>query len=96
MRKSDYECLSEFCYQAILSQGVEPPARKIINEPKINIYIKDFGAQAGDLGVVAEQDGQIVGAAWTESFRHGHIDAETPELAISVFPEFRGYGVEQS
>ena len=95
MRKSDYECLSEFCYQAIfIPKGVEPPARKIINEPKINIYIKDFGTQAGDLGVVAEQDGQIVGAAWTRIIpAYGHIDAETPELAISVFPEFRGYGI---
>lgn len=24
---------------------------------------------------------------------YGHIDNETPELAISVLPEFRGYGI---
>jgi ribosomal protein S18 acetylase RimI-like enzyme len=48
----------------------------------------------GDHGVVAEQNRQIIGAAWTRIIpAYGHVDSETPELAISIFPEFRGYGV---
>ena len=94
MRKLDYVCLPEFLYQAIfIPEGVEPPPRSIINEPEIFVYIKDFGMQAGDLGVVAEQNGQVIGAAWTQIIpAYGHIDDEIPELAISIFPEFRGYG----
>ena len=94
MRESDYLCLPEFLYQAIfIPEGVEPPSRSIINEPEIFVYIKDFGAGAGDLGVVAEQDGQVIGAAWTRIIpAYGHIGDETPELAISILPEFRGYG----
>ena len=95
MQKPDYICLSEFLYQAIfIPEGVAPPPREIINEPAIFIYIKDFGTQPGDLGLVAEQNGQIIGAAWTRIIpAYGHIDSETPELVISMLPEFRGYGV---
>ena len=95
MKGSDHVCLKEFLYQAIyIPEGMQPPPRSIINEPEIFVYIKDFGAQQGDLGVVAEQNGQITGAAWTRIIpAYGYIDKETPELAISVLPEFRGYGI---
>ena len=95
MLEGDFECLPEFLYQAIfIPEGVEVPARSIINEPEILIYIEGFGTHAGDLGVVAEQNGMIVGAAWARIIpAFGHVDDETPELAISVLPEFRGYGI---
>lgn len=70
---------------------MESPPRSIINEPEIFVYIKNFGTQPGDLGVVAEQNGQVIGAAWTRiALAFGHIDSETPELAISVLPRLRG------
>ena len=48
----------------------------------------------GDLGVIAEQNGQIVGVAWTRIIPNfGHISDEVPELVISILPEFRGYGI---
>lgn len=95
MEKSDYECLPEFLYQAIfIPEGKELPPRSIINDPEIFIYIKDFGMQKGDLGVVAEQNGQVIGAAWARIIpAFGHLDRDTPELAISLLPEFRGYGI---
>lgn len=95
MQTSDYVCLPEFLYQAIfIPEGVESPPRKIINDPQIFVYIKDFGTKPGDLGVVAEQNGQVVGAAWTRIIpAYGHINDEIPELAISILPEFRGYGI---
>ncbi|MDR1102105.1 MAG: GNAT family N-acetyltransferase [Clostridiales bacterium] len=97
MRPSDYVCLHEFLYQAIFVPiGAEPPPRSVTGDPQIFIYIKDFGAQTGDLGVVAEENesGQIVGAAWTRIISaYGHVDDETPELAISLLPAFRGCGI---
>jgi len=94
MRESDYDCLPEFLYQAIyMPEGEERPPRSIIDDPEIFIYIKDFGMQPGDLGMVAEQNGKVVGAAWTRIIpAYGHIGDEIPELAISVLPEFRAYG----
>ena len=92
--KTEYPLLEEFLYNAIfIPEGEEYPPRGIIFEPEIYIYIKDFGADT-DCGVVAEQDGKIVGAAWTRIIpAYGHINDETPELAISVLPEHRGHGV---
>ncbi|MCL2331992.1 MAG: GNAT family N-acetyltransferase [Actinomycetia bacterium] len=44
--------------------------------------------------MVAEQNGQVIGAAWTRVIpAYGHIDNDTPELAISIAPEFRGFGI---
>ena len=95
MRESDYVCLPEFLYQAIfIPKGMELPPRSIINGPEIFVYIKDFGMRTGDFGVIAEQNGQIIGAAWTRIIpAYGHVGDETPELAISIFPEFRGYEI---
>lgn len=95
MKPSEYGCLPEFLYQSIfIPEGVTSPPRDIIRDPQIFAYIKDFGSRAGDLGVAAEQNGQIIGAAWTRLMSgFGHIDEETPELAISILPEFRGLGV---
>jgi ribosomal protein S18 acetylase RimI-like enzyme len=40
------------------------------------------------------QENKIVGAAWTRVIpAFGHIDDETPELAISVLPEYRNKGI---
>jgi ribosomal protein S18 acetylase RimI-like enzyme len=95
MRKFDPACLREFLFQAVfIPTGADPPSRDVIDDSRLFSYIKDFGTQEGDLGVVAEQNGQAVGAAWARIMQaYGHIDAETPELAISVLPGFRGYGV---
>jgi ribosomal protein S18 acetylase RimI-like enzyme len=94
IQKEDYPILEEFLYNAVfVPPGAEPFPRKIIFEPEIFVYIKDFG-EKNDCGIVAEQNGQIIGAAWTRIIpAYGHIDDETPELAISVLPTFRGRGI---
>jgi ribosomal protein S18 acetylase RimI-like enzyme len=95
MTREYYPCLKEFLYQAIyIPFGENLPPREIIKKPEIYVYIKDFGSKKGDLGVVAEQNGQIIGACWTRIIpAYGHINDDTPELAISILPEFRGLGI---
>ena len=90
----DFSVLEDFLYHAIfIPHGEEYPPYNIIFEPEIFIYIKDFGVK-DDCGVVAEANGQIIGAAWTRIIpAYGNIDDKTPELAISVLPEYRGQGV---
>ena len=93
--KADYPCLEEFLYQAIyIPEGEESPSPDIIYEPEIFIYVKDFGEKAGDFGMLAEEAGQAVGAAWTRIIpAYGHFDSDTPELAVSMLPQFRGLGI---
>ena len=95
IKPADYAVLEDFLYNAIyIPPGEEMPPREVVFEPEIYIYIDGFGSKSGDLGVVAEQDGKIIGAAWTRIIpAYGHINEETPELAISVLSEFRGNGI---
>lgn len=44
--------------------------------------------------MVAEVDGKVVGAIWVRIMNdYGHIDNDTPSLAISLFQEYRGLGI---
>ena len=94
IKESEYPLLEDFLYNAIfLPPGADPVPREIIFVPEIYIYIEDFG-RPDDCGLVAEQDGEIIGAAWTRIIpAYGHIDDDTPELAISVLPGRRNSGV---
>ena len=43
--------------------------------------------------MVAEADGQIIGAVWVRIMNdYGHIDNNTPSFAISVYKDYRGLG----
>ena len=91
----EHPLLETFIYEAIfVPPGEQPPPREIIFQPDVHAYIKDFGTRPEDCCVVAEIDGQAVGAAWAGVFgAYGYIDDETPELAIAVLPPFRGQGI---
>jgi ribosomal protein S18 acetylase RimI-like enzyme len=95
IKPTDYHVLADFLYHAIfLPPDTEPLPREVIEQPEIAIYIDGFGGQNGDIGVVAERNETIVGAAWTRIISaFGHIDDKTPELAISVLPEYRNQGL---
>ncbi|MDR1564511.1 MAG: GNAT family N-acetyltransferase [Oscillospiraceae bacterium] len=94
IKKTEYAILSEFLYHAIfLPPEAEPLSREVLDKPEISIYIDGFGGKK-DCGVVAIQDGKPVGAAWAWVIpAFGYIDDKTPELAISVLPEYRGQGI---
>lgn len=95
MQPEEYPLLREFLYQAIfLPEGTVPPSRSVIDLPELQIYIADFGTRFGDHCLVAEINGKIVGAAWSRMMEdYGHIDKDTPSLAISLLPEYRGQGI---
>ena len=93
--KDEISILYDFLYEAIfIPKGVEKPSRDIINEPELQIYIKDFGTKRGDYCLVAEVENKIVGAAWSRIINdYRHIDNETPSLSISLYNEYRGLGI---
>lgn len=93
--KDEISILYDFLYEAIfIPKGVEKPSRDIINEPELQIYIKDFGRKRGDYCLVAEVENKIVGAAWSRIINdYGHIHNETPSLSISLYNEYRGLGI---
>ncbi len=95
MSEPEYPLLDDFLYEAIfIPQGVEAPLRSIINDPQLQIYVLDFGSQEHDRALLAEADGKVVGAVWVRIMEdYGHVDDRTPSLAISLYKEYRGYGI---
>ena len=95
IQKQEYPLLDNFLYEAIfVPEGIEPPPKTIITSPELQVYVERFGESKDDWGLAAEVDGKIVGAVWVRSMNdYGHIDAETPSLAISLYKEYRGFGI---
>lgn len=95
IQKQEYPLLDNFLYEAIfIPEGIEPPPKSIISSPELQIYVKHFGESKDDWGLAAEVDGKIVGAVWVRSMNdYGHIDDETPSLAISLYKDYRGFGI---
>ncbi len=95
IQKQEYPLLDHFLYEAIfIPEGVEPPPKTIITSPELQVYVARFGESKDDWGFVAEADGKIAGAVWVRIMNdYGHIDDETPSLAISLYKEYRGFGI---
>ncbi len=94
LRENEIELLKDFLYEAIfIPEGVEPPAREIIEQPELKLYYEDFGKGKADYCVVAEEDDRVVGAVWTRIMNdYGHVADDTPSFAISLYKEYRGRG----
>lgn len=95
IRETEIPMLKDFLYEAVfIPQGAEAPPRAVVDTPELQVYVRDFGRQAADLGLVAEVDGKVIGAVWARIMEdYGHIDARTPSLAIALFKAYRGLGI---
>lgn len=95
LRKSEFPLLEHFLYEAIfIPDGCEPAPPSVVTLPELRLYIDNFGEEVHDLCSVAECNGDVVGALWSRIMNdYGHIDQETPSLAMSVDPEYRGLGI---
>jgi RimJ/RimL family protein N-acetyltransferase len=93
--KAEVSLLTDFLYEAIFQRENEPRlSRTVLQEPAIWIYIDNFGTKKDDHCLVAEIDGKIVGAIWVRCMKaYGFIDDDTPEIAMSVYAEYRGKGI---
>ena len=75
----------------------EADAQSALSNPDLARYIENFG-RAGDCAVVATIESEIVGLAWArvgtrDDRGFGWIDAQTPEMAIAVAPQYRNCGI---
>jgi len=80
-----------------------PPAplrpREVLQDPRVRIYAEHWGAPT-DVGVVAEEVDarKPLGACWMRVVANsqglGHVDEQTPQLGIALFPQHqhRGHG----
>lgn len=97
IKEEEYPILSDFLYEAIfIPESMEKPPKAIIEQSELQVYIADFGKE-DDWCLGAEVKGKIVGAVWGRIMNdYGHIDDETPSLAISLYGEYRHLGIGTS
>ena len=95
LRQNECSLLNDFIYEAIfIPEGMEAPSKKIINQPELQVYTKSFGKEKDDYCLLAEFEGKVIGAVWVRIMNdYGHIDDTTPSLAISLYKDYRGYGI---
>ena len=93
--EEEVNLLQDFLYEAIfVPEGMPAPPKSIINQPELQVYITDFGKKKDDIGLVAEVDKKVVGAVWVRIMDdYGHIDNDTPSFAISLYKDYRGFGI---
>jgi GNAT superfamily N-acetyltransferase len=76
---------------------VRPSLGEALAKPDLARYVEGFG-RPGDLGIVAEEDGEPWGAAWWRYFPagalgYGFFDEATPEVSAAALPVHRWRGI---
>lgn len=94
MRAGEYHLLDEFLYEAIFQRDEDNLLpREVINEPSLRVYTENWGKKH-DYCLFAESDGIVVGAVWVRIINgFGHVDDTVPEFSISLYKEYRGFGI---
>lgn len=69
----------------------------LLAAPEVRHYL-DGWRRPSDFGVIAEREGEPVGAAWVRQLTsldpgYGYVDDVTPELTVAVSPGHRGYRI---
>ena len=99
---TDVDFLQKMLYEAARWNPDWPyePIEEVLAEPMLRRYWEGWG-RPGDAGVIAELDGDPVGAAWYRLFTaaepgYGFVDEKTPELGLAVEPLHRRKGIGET
>ena len=99
IKSDEVSILEDMLYESIYQPDeTNPISREVINVPKVRVYIDNFAQKEDDYCLVADLNGQIIGAVWVriladEIKGYGYVDDKTPEFAISLFKEYRKQGI---
>ena len=98
IKENEIPLLTDFLYEAIfLADTDQIPPRTIIQEPSLWRYINNFGKEKDDYCFIAQVDNYIVGAVWIRCIQgFGHLNDNIPELAMSIYPQYRNKGISTS
>jgi len=98
LQVSEIDYLQKMLYEAIfVSKGDDPLPKSIVHRPELKKYYNNWGME-NDLAFVAEKNGRRIGIVWSRIFKasnkgYGFVDENTPEVSISIHPEYRNQGI---
>ena len=97
IRPAEWPLLEDFLYEAIfVPEGYEGevPRSIITTDLKCRAAYAGFGSLPDDRAVVAEADGEVVGACWVRTTdEYGHIDDAAPSFSIALLEPYRNRGI---
>lgn len=95
---SDQPFLVDMAVEAVnWAEGRHRSREAVLADPELAHYVSGWPG-TGELGVVAEAEGEPVGAAWLRFFTSddpgfGYVADDIPEFSIAVVREWRGRGI---
>ncbi len=94
LKQSDLPLMLDCLYEAVYTpEGSERPPRSVLDIPEMQVYTAGFGTEKTDCGFAAEKNGRAIGAVWARIMNdYGHLDDETPSIALALLPGNRGKG----
>jgi GNAT superfamily N-acetyltransferase len=98
LKKEENSFLREIFYHVIyMPEGADPLPFSIVDHPLLIKYHQNWGRK-GDIAMVAEMDGKLIGAAWCRLWKdeekgYGFITNTIPELSMAILPDYRNHGI---
>ena len=101
-QNSDMAFLREKLYLGVYWRAIAnedpPPFEQALADPQVSKALAGWEKRAGDVAVVALDNGIPVGAAWyrfwtDDNHIRGYIEEQTPALVIAVHSDYRGQGI---
>ncbi len=92
LRSSEQFVVKELLHYAV---RLDETAEALDAHPSLEQYHRNYGNYNGDIGVYVTVDHKIAGGAWIRLLLNGpaYVDKNTPELVLSVLPQYRRQGL---
>ena len=92
LRSSEHFMVKDLLHYAA---HLDASGEQLEDHPYLEQYHRNYGNFNGDIGVYAIVNNKVAGGAWSRMLLNGfgHVNAQTPELAFGVLPEFRNQGI---
>ena len=93
LRSTEQYLAKELLYYAA---NLDKCDKSLSDFPELKQYEQHFGSYNGDVGVYILSNANIAGAAWVRLLLNGkaYVDDTTPELTLSIKPDFKGKGID--
>ncbi|KIL51250.1 hypothetical protein KP77_07620 [Jeotgalibacillus alimentarius] len=97
MKEEEYDFFLDMLYESIYMTETKPPREALLESEGLKKYHENWG-RPGDEVLVAEKEGELVGAVWYRQFTeehqgYGFVSPDIPEIGMAVKASERGKGI---